>query len=847
MESQKKHQQLPQQIKSQIPQNSLLKKLYLQNSIKEKDLNRILYDQESNATAEERIKHIQDSVTKLPQSLLKNHIHIPINIIQIHQQKKNSPNGVPKPKPILTENMQQSMNKIRNALTPLNGDIKFTSASSRLNQSFDAQYGQENAITHFSIDEKKKKSTKELQMQTFYSKPPLSQASRNESSQQMRGRISGLSIQDYKLNEQQFQNGYDISQQPNSKQQKQLDGHQTIKNAYFHNMSYTTRASTARSNTQRLNKQSNQDAPLLFKRRNRGLKQQSLDFYNCNSQQNSFSINNSIEYFSINNEKQSNQSELDNHTFTGSSHPITPYSVDITPIINQQNRPFTSFQTQVLQSQLSLRASTNLRQRKSDCLYYSNDNKPIDVKQMLSKTPNEQIENQELYVQNQGSQQFIEEDVIIDQNQILQETDKVIQSQDYQRQKKKNFERRNGVLNMKKINLNVQYMNKFTSEFLPPWIRKRADFIKVYLQTQISNKLIIPRICLKEINDRYISDLNTLEEYMRKIKQLQDISSDLMKSICQNLKVHIYWEGEKIFSSGDEVKYMFVIFEGQIEEVQDGKQIRLLQEEELYFRDAVIRETKVTNDFIALKQSIIIYLERKDYQEIILNQQERVLNNFKIDIRFQTLFKDFPKETLTKLCDSLQGRLYLKDEIIYEFQDNPNYFYIIYEGQIRCETVFYMLNQNCWPKKNFQKIVDYDYHEYRTFSKTLKNEKILSKGQFFGDQEVIYEIGRMASTIAHTNCFLLSITKKQFFQIFTYKEINMFIEYRQNAPIKLEKNLKSIQKEQKNKDARKRIMSALNILYESAPSKDKVEKIEQKIKAFKQYIENKDFNQPEEN
>ncbi|KAL4479006.1 hypothetical protein ABPG73_022124 [Tetrahymena malaccensis] len=828
---------------SQIPQNSLLKKLYLQKTIKEKDLNRILYDQESNTTAEERIKHIQDSVTKLPQSLLKNHIHIPINIIQTHQQKKDQPNGLPKPKPVLTENMQQSMNKIRNALTPLNGDIKFTSASSRLNQSFDAQCGQENSITHFSIEEKRRKSIKELQIQTFYSKPPLSQASRNESSQQTRGRVSGLSIQDCKLNEQQFKNGYDISQQPSNKQQKQLDGNQTVKNAYYHNMSYTTRASTARSNTQRLNKKNNQGAPILFKKKNRSLKQQSLDFYNCSSHQNSFSINNSIDYFSINNEK---QSEQDNHTLNGSSQPITPYSIDITPIVNQ-NRPFTSFQTQVLQSQLSVRASTNIRKRKSDCLDYNQENKPINNEQIISKTPIEQVQNQELQLQNENSQQLFEEDVIIDQNEILQETDKAIQQQDYHRQQKKNFERRNGVLNMKKINLNVQYMNKFTSEFLPPWIRKRADFIKLYLQTQISNKLVIPKICLKEINDRYISDLNTLEEYMRKIKQLQDISSDLMKSICQNLKVQIYWEGEKVFSSGDEIKHMFVIFEGQIEEVQDGKQIRLLKEEELYFRDAVIRETKAANDFIALKQSIIIYLERQDYQEIILNQQERVLNNFKIDIRFQTLFKDFPKETLTKLCESLKGRLYLKDEIIYEFQDNPNYFYIIYEGQIRCETVFYMLNQNCWPKKNFQKIVDYDYHEYRTFSKTLKNEKILSKGQFFGDQEVIYEIGRMASTIAHTNCFLLSITKKQFFQIFTYKEINMFIEYRQNAPIKLEKNLKSIQKDQKNKDARKRIMSALNILYESAPSKDKVEKIEQKIKAFKQYIENKDFNSPEEN
>ncbi|KAL4496156.1 hypothetical protein ABPG72_012893 [Tetrahymena utriculariae] len=824
---------------SQIPQNSLLKKLYLQKTIKEKDLNRILYDQESNTTAEERIKHIQDSITILPQSLLKNHIHIPINIIQSHKQKKNSPNGLPKP--VLTENMQQSMNKIKNALTPLNGDMKFTSASSRLNQSCDCQHGQENVITHFTIDEKRKKSTKELQIQTFYSKPPLSQASRNESSQQARGRVSSLSIQDYKLNEQQFKNGYDISQQPSNKQYKQLDGHQTVQNAYFHNMSYTTRASTARSNIQRLNKQNNQEAPLLYKKKNRSLKQQSLDFYNCNSHQNSFSFNNSLDYFSINNEK---QSEVDNHTFTGSSQPITPYSIDITPIINQ-NKPLTSLQTQALQSQPSVRVSTNQRQGKSDCLGYNN--KSIDVTQMLSKTPIEQIENQELQVLNEHSQQFLEEDVIIDQNQILQETDKVIQSQDYQRQKKKNFERRNGVINMKKINQNVQYMNKFTSEFLPPWIRKRADFIKVYLQTQISNKLIIPKICLKEINDRYISDLSTLEDFLRKIKQLQDISSDLMKSICQNLKVQIYWEGEKIFSSGDEIKHMFIIFEGQIEEVQDGKQIRLLKEEELYFRDAVIRETKAKNDFVALKQTIVIYLERQDYQEIILNQQERVLNNFKIDIRFQTLFKDFPKEALTKLCESLQGKLYLKDEIIYEFQDNPNYFYIIYEGEIRCETVFYMLNQNCWPKKNFQKIVDYDYHEYRTFSKTLKNEKILGKGQFFGDQEVIYEIGRMASTIAHTNCFLLSITKKQFFQIFTYKEINMFIDYRQNAPIKLEKNLKSIQKEQKNKDARKRIMSALNILYESAPSKDKVEKIEQKIKAFKQYIENKDFNSPEEN
>ena len=46
--------------------------------------------------------------------------------------------------------------------------------------------------------------------------------------------------------------------------------------------------------------------------------------------------------------------------------------------------------------------------------------------------------------------------------------------------------------------------------------------------------------------------------------------------------------------------------------------------------------------------------------------------------------------------------------------------------------------------------------------------------QFFGDEELVYDVGRKFNMIANEDTFVLYITKAEFFNIFDMKNLNIF-------------------------------------------------------------------------
>ncbi|KAL4484375.1 hypothetical protein ABPG74_019552 [Tetrahymena malaccensis] len=410
--------------------------------------------------------------------------------------------------------------------------------------------------------------------------------------------------------------------------------------------------------------------------------------------------------------------------------------------------------------------------------------------------------------------------------------------------------RRNALIDLRKLNPNIQKMTQYSKDFLPPWLRARPDFLKLYLQDQINKNLKIPTLFVKDYSLRTMSEKQETHKYLASIPQFSQLESELIDLISKKLKVEIYYPEDTIQEINEVCQNIIILYDGKVTRIFKD------QKEELLEKNIALNTTFLRKQFFnqfSLKSEnncIIFTLSAQDLMEIDNEFAASISNDFQIMLTLHDFFHKYEPKTLKQMSTQAKGKLLFPGENLFKIGDQSQEIYFIYFGKIEKKKVFYSQEKNRWPikKNNNQKNTlennedcqqQEDNYGYRVFTKNFTNSKFLGKADFFGDQEMIYEVGRRTEASAVEPTFLLWLDRQTFLNILNLDDLNQLCKFRAQKPIKLTPEQSPeyyFKLEKKNKYQKERILNALDVVFKCENNLSQLERLQKKIEPFKKQI-----------
>ncbi|EAS02385.2 cyclic nucleotide-binding domain protein (macronuclear) [Tetrahymena thermophila SB210] len=410
--------------------------------------------------------------------------------------------------------------------------------------------------------------------------------------------------------------------------------------------------------------------------------------------------------------------------------------------------------------------------------------------------------------------------------------------------------RRNALIDLRKLNPNIQKMTQYSKDFLPPWLRARPDFLKLYLQDQINKNLKLPTIFVKDYSLRTMAEKQETHKYLSSIPQFSQLESDLVDLISKKIKVEIYYPGDFIQEINEVCQNIIILYDGQVSRIfKDQKEEQL--EKNIALNTTFLRKQFFNQFGLKSENNCIIFtLNAEDLQEIDSEFASSISNDFQIMLTLHDFFHKYEPKTLKQMSIQAKGKLLFPGENLFKIGDPSNEIYFIYFGKIEKKKVFYTQEKNRWPIKKNNNLKDSlengeDYHlqennyGYRVFTKNFTNSKFLGKTDFFGDQETIYEVGRRTEASAVEPTFLLWLDRQTFLNILSLDDLNQLYKFRAQKPIKLTPEQSPeyyFKLEKKNKYQKERILNALDVVFKCENNLSQLERLEKKIEPFKKQI-----------
>ncbi|CAD8156046.1 unnamed protein product [Paramecium pentaurelia] len=350
------------------------------------------------------------------------------------------------------------------------------------------------------------------------------------------------------------------------------------------------------------------------------------------------------------------------------------------------------------------------------------------------------------------------------------------------------------------IRNSLLYQNEDWGKFeFPSWLKSRTDFMKLRKSKHFDYHLQVFSICEQDPFRRSEELIEIVAHYLVKLDFFRLMPYKMIKQISSRLQAKSYEEDEIICKKGEKGDSMYIIFDGKVEVIGQKKQV--LGPKSLIDRNSLEFDYFRNNTLQAITVTHLLILNRIEYITILNHNMKAEHLNHERFIKSHQLFSHFPDERLNKFCSLLQGKYLTTNETLYSIGDLIDYLYIVKQGTLARQIVMDLEDQNRWPinqKKWLSQIIT------RTISFNIEFEI----GQLVGYSDIIdsdfdSEKKRKETIYAKTDCFLLYVSKSQFFQVFTQADIQYFQNYQnQNPPLtqeQLVKDTRQKQNEQKQK------------------------------------------------
>ncbi|KAM9727998.1 cGMP-dependent protein kinase 2 [Menidia menidia] len=229
---------------------------------------------------------------------------------------------------------------------------------------------------------------------------------------------------------------------------------------------------------------------------------------------------------------------------------------------------------------------------------------------------------------------------------------------------------------------------------------------------------------------------------------LKKLEPQHMREMVDCMYEMVYVEGELIIQEGDAGNHLYVLAEGLLEVLQNGKRLGEIRPGTAFGELAILYNCKRTATVKAVLQSHIWTLDRQTFQAIMMQTTQAKHEEYFSFLRSVSLLRDLPEEKLTKIVDCLEVDYFEKGEYIIREGEEGNTFFIIAKGEV-------VVTQSTEGFVKPQEI------------------KTLGVGDYFGERALISEDVRSANIICNENdTHCLVVDRDNFNQMVgTYEEL----------------------------------------------------------------------------
>ncbi|XP_071397506.1 cGMP-dependent protein kinase 2 [Centroberyx affinis] len=259
----------------------------------------------------------------------------------------------------------------------------------------------------------------------------------------------------------------------------------------------------------------------------------------------------------------------------------------------------------------------------------------------------------------------------------------------------------------------------------------------------------VERACVRKGSHtkKLINDAIMNNDFLKKLEPQH------MREMVDCMYERVYTEGQLVIQEGEPGNYLYVLAEGLLEVIQNGKLLGEMRPGTAFGELAILYNCKRTATVKAVSQSQIWALDRQTFQTIMMRTTQARHEEYFSFLRSVSLLRELPEEKLAKIVDCLEIDYFDKGEYIIREGEEGNTFFIIAKGEVSVTQT--------------------------TEGFTEPREiKTLGVGDYFGEKALISEDVRSANIICSENdTQCLVVDRDNFNQMVgTYEELQAYLK-----------------------------------------------------------------------
>jgi CRP-like cAMP-binding protein len=270
----------------------------------------------------------------------------------------------------------------------------------------------------------------------------------------------------------------------------------------------------------------------------------------------------------------------------------------------------------------------------------------------------------------------------------------------------------------------------------------------------------ILKILRTDPESRNNSQINALVEYTQDIKFFKELSAKSTQSAHISCCHHMFYEFvpkfEFVFRYGDQGTKFYIIIQGRVSvelpTLNDNSGTYELVEalqlgDGAAFGELALEDSSKTRaaSIKCVEDTHFAVIEKSDFKRILfkLVQDKRMeLVNFLSGL---PLFKSWTKGSLTKLTYFFKEKHYVRNQIIYREGETADDVFVVNEGEFKFNKKIQIRPQSDLKNKSKQKNLMNKQNQVH-----LNDVCILSRGEIFGEDEVIEDKRRNFTCVCHS-------------------------------------------------------------------------------------------------
>uniref|UniRef100_A0A674P6R0 cGMP-dependent protein kinase n=1 Tax=Takifugu rubripes TaxID=31033 RepID=A0A674P6R0_TAKRU len=162
---------------------------------------------------------------------------------------------------------------------------------------------------------------------------------------------------------------------------------------------------------------------------------------------------------------------------------------------------------------------------------------------------------------------------------------------------------------------------------------------------------------------------------------LNKLEPQHMNQMVDCMFENVYTEGQLVIREGEPGNYLYVLSEGLLEVIQNGKLLGEMHAGTAFGELAILYNCKRTATVKALSEAHIWALDRQMFQTIMRQTTQARHEEYFSFLRSVSLLQGLPEQKLAKIVDCLEVDYFEKGEYIIREGEEGNTFFIISKGE----------------------------------------------------------------------------------------------------------------------------------------------------------------------